>query len=309
MEHLPWGMRSEVFASMISNPFPWLVLSLVGASVACSSSPARRGVNGTPDSGADGAVTSTGGRAAGGSGGTSPTSGGAGGTDSGPVGSGGVVIDASIGEDASGTNVDASSPVDASDGSSKADVVEAGRAFKFVFVSSGVYSGNLGGLDGADAKCQALADAANLGGTYRAWLSDATGSPATRFTRPAEDYVLTNSTTVFAHGWAGLTGGPALSLLNLTEVGGPPPSIGSQNRCAGLAGGSATWGSTTSDGTASPDVPEGLHTCENWTSASAPAASAVGFGDPTGVSGTWTGFCSTGDDVCTMVAALNCFEQ
>jgi hypothetical protein len=229
--------------------------------------------------------------------------------DAGPVGSGGLVIDASIGEDASGTNVDASRSVDASDGSSTADVVEAGRAFKFVFVSSGVYSGNLGGLDGADAKCQALADAAKLGGTYRAWLSDATGSPATRFSRPPEDYVLTNRTTVFAHGWAGLTGGgPALSLLNLTELGGPPPSIGSQNRCAQLTGGSATWGSTNSDGTASPRVPEGLHTCENWTSTSA-SANGVGFGDPTGVSGTWTGSCSTGDDVCGFVASLNCFEQ
>jgi cysteine-rich repeat protein len=42
---------------------------------------------------------------------------------------------------------------------------------KKVFVSSQMYDGNLGGLAGADAKCQALADAANLTGTYMAWIS------------------------------------------------------------------------------------------------------------------------------------------
>jgi hypothetical protein len=48
-----------------------------------------------------------------------------------------------------------------------------GRRVK-AFVTSATYDGNLGGLTGADQKCQARADAAGLPGSYRAWL-DATG--------------------------------------------------------------------------------------------------------------------------------------
>ncbi len=45
---------------------------------------------------------------------------------------------------------------------------------KFVFVTSAKYKGNLGGLSGADAKCNQLAGAAGLPGTYVAWLSTST---------------------------------------------------------------------------------------------------------------------------------------
>lgn len=41
----------------------------------------------------------------------------------------------------------------------------------FVFATAASYSGNLGGLSGADQKCQAAADSAGLDGTYKAWLS------------------------------------------------------------------------------------------------------------------------------------------
>jgi hypothetical protein len=40
-----------------------------------------------------------------------------------------------------------------------------------VFVTGGTYKGDLGGLAMADAKCQDLADAAGLGGQFKAWLS------------------------------------------------------------------------------------------------------------------------------------------
>lgn len=42
---------------------------------------------------------------------------------------------------------------------------------KRVFVTSSSYSGNLGGLSGADEKCQQAADGANLGGTWMALLA------------------------------------------------------------------------------------------------------------------------------------------
>ena len=41
-----------------------------------------------------------------------------------------------------------------------------------VFVTSATYHGNLGGLAGGDAECQSLANAASLGGIWKAWLSD-----------------------------------------------------------------------------------------------------------------------------------------
>jgi len=52
-----------------------------------------------------------------------------------------------------------------------------------VFVTSQAYSGALGGLSGADLKCQARAAAAGLAHphTYRAWLADGFDSPEDRF--------------------------------------------------------------------------------------------------------------------------------
>jgi hypothetical protein len=41
-----------------------------------------------------------------------------------------------------------------------------------IFLSSVTYSGDLGGLEGADEKCNAVATAAGLGGQWMAWVSD-----------------------------------------------------------------------------------------------------------------------------------------
>jgi hypothetical protein len=42
---------------------------------------------------------------------------------------------------------------------------------KHVFVSSAIYTGDLDGLAAADAKCETLAHAAGMMGTFKAWLS------------------------------------------------------------------------------------------------------------------------------------------
>ncbi len=53
---------------------------------------------------------------------------------------------------------------------------------KRVFLSSLSYQGDLGDLAGAHAKCQSLADAELLGGTWKAWIAINSGSrPATNF--------------------------------------------------------------------------------------------------------------------------------
>ena len=57
------------------------------------------------------------------------------------------------------------------------------RGSAYVFVTSETYTGNLGGVAGADDKCQALADQAGLPGVYMAWIADSVpaSAPATRF--------------------------------------------------------------------------------------------------------------------------------
>ncbi len=78
---------------------------------------------------------------------------------------------------------------------------------KIVFVSSVPYSGNLGGLTGADAKCNTLAQDAGLFGTFKAWLSDASESPSTRF-NTSDDFVYQKPDgTIIANSWSDLIDG------------------------------------------------------------------------------------------------------
>jgi len=90
-----------------------------------------------------------------------------------------------------------------------------------LFVSSETYTGDLGGLAGADATCQALADGAKLPSTgrFRAWLSDGENSPLTRFGPPLEGaFILPNGTQVAAS-WAGLISNADLnSTINVNEL-------------------------------------------------------------------------------------------
>ena len=68
---------------------------------------------------------------------------------------------------------------------------------KIVFVTSGEFNGNLGGLAGADAKCQAAADASALTpGTYTAWLSITSSNARDRVTQSAGPYIRTDGQTI-----------------------------------------------------------------------------------------------------------------
>ena len=90
-----------------------------------------------------------------------------------------------------------------------------------IFVSSMSYSGNLGGLEGADAKCQALAAAAKLPSPelFKAWLSDSDGSPQSRFEPPVDgEYILPNGLEV-ASDWDSLVAGADLQVaINVDET-------------------------------------------------------------------------------------------
>jgi hypothetical protein len=82
-----------------------------------------------------------------------------------------------------------------------------GTCEKIVFITSGTYTGDLGGLAGADQKCAAEATAAGLDGEFKAWLSDSPqNSPSTRFSRSSAPYILPVGTVV-ANDWEDLVDG------------------------------------------------------------------------------------------------------
>jgi hypothetical protein len=101
--------------------------------------------------------------------------------------------------------------------SSDAGAVEASVARR-VFVTSETFRSDLGGLVGADAQCQRLADAAGLAGTFRAWLSDATVSVALRLTHGSTAYELVDGKRV-ANDWNDLTDGTLQHAIDLDERG------------------------------------------------------------------------------------------
>ena len=122
-----------------------------------------------------------------------------------------------------------------------------------VFVTEERYLGNLGGLAGADATCQAAADEALLGGTWTAWLSDESTDAIDRI--PDGEYRLLDETLV-ANDKADLTDGTLKAYINLTENGNTRDAF--------------VWTGTASDGTGVVDSEEDddttpLSNCNNWT--------------------------------------------
>ncbi len=89
-----------------------------------------------------------------------------------------------------------------------------------VFVSSAIYTGNLGGLADADALCTALTAAAGETDNYLAWLADSTESPSARFALGAGPYKLLGDGTTIANDWTDLTDGTLDNKINKTESGG-----------------------------------------------------------------------------------------
>ncbi len=89
---------------------------------------------------------------------------------------------------------------------------------KLIFITSARYTGDLGGLAGADAKCQALAAAAGRPGTFKAWLSDSSTTAGERLTHSTVPYVRTDG-TVIAMNWDDLTDGTINVALSVDENG------------------------------------------------------------------------------------------
>jgi hypothetical protein len=168
---------------------------------------------------------------------------------------------------------------------------------KRVFVTSTLYNANLGGVAGADSKCQARAAAAGLTGTYKAWLADSLGhSPSTRMSRSTGEYVLVNGSVV-GLSYTDLTSGTIHHAINLTESGGAPPTSTG-------ASPDLVWTDSSEDGTL---FDAGL-TCGDWTDAT-PVMSCWG---KSSVQANWSLNTHGGNSTaigCGSMNPLYCFEQ
>jgi hypothetical protein len=176
------------------------------------------------------------------------------------------------------------------------DVAPDRIADKRVFVTSEAFTSDLGGLAGADAKCQTLADRAGLGGTYMAWLSDDVSSPSSRFVHATVRYVRVDGVAI-ASDWNDLTDGTLAAPLDLTELG-EPPSGGTE--CSG----GAAWSDTLQSGINWSGYD--YANCEGWTTSTSKAGVAAFLGQIGATNWWWSIWCETD---CSGTAPLYCFEQ
>lgn len=160
-----------------------------------------------------------------------------------------------------------------------------GGCERTVFVTSGPYGGNLGGLTGADQRCADHASDAGLGGKYLAWLADATKGPSDRFTRDSAGYLLPDGGGLVAAGWTDLVDGTLQRRINVDEKG--------------ALGQDPVWTNVAADGR-----PDGKTSCSNWTSSEAGTGS---IGSTGALEKEWTtqGLMNP----CFNVFRLYCFEQ
>ncbi|MBX3218693.1 MAG: hypothetical protein KF850_42200 [Labilithrix sp.] len=181
-------------------------------------------------------------------------------------------------EDAGG---DARAPDDASliaDGDAS-DAPDAAPT-KRVFLTSDVSTGNLGGLAGADARCNERAQAAGLEGTFVAWLSVAGADARDRVTG-AGPWLLVGTSSV-AVTRAQLTSAPITRAIDRTETG---------ETATGLV-----WSATTASGV------HGGDTCGAWRRA---IGGGAGAGDARTSSAAWTAATTS---LCTSSRRLYCFQ-
>ncbi len=181
---------------------------------------------------------------------------------------------------------------------------------KNVFITSVAYTGGaIGGLAGADSKCQTLASNAGLGGTYKAWLSDGTGSPSTRFSKVGGPYILAKRAITVANNWTELTSGsiPLKHALDSTETGGTPPlTTPSTGPCGTDHQGHLFWSTSYDNGTLL--YGDSRYGCGNWTDSSGQYAS---WGPTNNTVNSWSIQCiSPGNaGTCAQSSPLLCIQQ
>ena len=160
---------------------------------------------------------------------------------------------------------------------------------KTVFVTSATNDGDLGGLAGGDANCQNLADAAGLGGTYKAWLSDSATAVKDRFAQSTVPYVRTDG-LVIADDWADLTDNPDTDPL-LVPI--------DRDENSNAVASSIVWTGSTFAGN-----PQSTNQCSDWGDGTNASSGRVGRTNQ--VDRGWT---SIATQTCEKLRRLYCFEQ
>jgi hypothetical protein len=172
-----------------------------------------------------------------------------------------------------------------------------GGTAKIVFATASNYTGMMGGVAGANAKCQKEAYASGLPGTYSAWLSDTLGnSPSTNFTHSTVPYVLPNATLdAVALNWTTFASASHLISIDVTADGYTPPHP---------AEGSA-WTNTDPSG-----APSFTYDCAGWTSDASITYLYGQFGQLTpGTDASWTVSINGVGQSCSIPSALYCVQQ
>ncbi|MBX3216958.1 MAG: hypothetical protein KF850_33305 [Labilithrix sp.] len=177
---------------------------------------------------------------------------------------------------------DAEAAADASliaDADADADAADAPAA-KRVFISSTTVAGNLGGLAGADARCNELAEAAGLEGTFVAWLSAAGADARDRVGGPGPWLLVGTSAVAVTR--AQLTQPPITRAIDRTETG---------EEAAGIV-----WTGTTASGV------HGGETCSAWRRT---LGGIGGTGDARTSTAAWT---AASTSSCSFARRLYCFQ-
>ena len=161
-----------------------------------------------------------------------------------------------------------------------------------VFVTSTAYTGNFGGLAGADAACQTQAQAGGLSGTFKAWLSDSTASASTRLTHSTDPYVLTDGTQIAAD-WTDLTDGVLSAPINKDE---------SQQTPLESSGSVRVWTATQANGDWYFTSPS----CNDWTEETSGTTVLATRGDFTATDIKWS---AASNATCNNQLRIYCVQQ
>ncbi len=158
---------------------------------------------------------------------------------------------------------------------------------KRMFASSTKVNGNIGGLSGADALCATWAQAADLGGSWKAFLS-ATGVNAISRINDVGPWYNVNRQQKIFNNKTGFT-------------------VGAQNAIRTEYGTGATgdaWTGTKADGTAN-----GANHCGNWTSGNTSAYGSIG--SPGSSLSAGTAWMAEAGNIpsCTTTLRVYCIEQ
>ena len=143
--------------------------------------------------------------------------------------------------------------------------------------------GNIGGLAGADRFCQAGADRYQIGGTWKAWLSDSQTDAIDRIADVGPWYTMNGN----------------LAFQNKAQLAGTPSNVIEYDMAGGIVASSSYWTGTNPGGTRAAE------NCNDWTSSSEMVTGVWGSGRET--SNRWTTYVPS--SICLQGLNLLCIEQ